>query len=152
MDKKQHQSCWVIQHFTQPSQNITIIATLFSLRLIHLQGGGNTVFLTGRPTIHLNNHLIILIVVIFIITSHTEAFYQSPETIPNNAKNVSRNASSFLFQILSKAKQNHKLTFCANTHVIRLGYWWRGSYVPPPLKLDWPLRLSLAGVRWRGAS
>lgn len=88
VDKKQHQSCWVIQHFTQPSENITIIETFFSVRRIHLQGGGNTVFLTGRPTIHVNNHTI-LIVAFFIITWQTKAAYQSPETIPNNANNVS---------------------------------------------------------------
>lgn len=143
-DKKQHQNCWIIQHFTQPSQNITVIANVFSLRWIYLQGGGNTVFLTGRPTIHLNNH-IILIVVIFITTSPTNAADQLPETIPNIANRVSRNASCFSTQILSKAKQNHKLTFCANTHVIRLAYWWRGSYSPPSLKHDWPRCLSFAG-------
>lgn len=49
-------------------------------------------------------------------------------------------------QILSRAKQNLKLTLCANTHVIRLPYWSSGDDVPPPSVPEWPLRLSLTGA------
>lgn len=52
----------------------------------------------------------------------------------------------FLSQILSKAKQNHKLTLCANTHVIRVADWSRRDDAPPPLAPDWTLSLSLAGA------